>query len=226
MIILKQSTKKVSNEYHYILCILQIQPDSTSNQIQRRLYVTLAETFDNNSLIRLPLYFVCYGIKNALKNDLDMTIYDYNKPYEIVNETMKMHIPIDTNGFDILKTSHYLHGYEYACPVWHSSLKSSLHNDLEQIQRCATKIMLPSLSYNERLSELGLPTLHERRVELCRRFYKSVVRQHKFHDVLPSTVERPYSLRNPRTFSLVKCRTKRFQDSFIPYAVKSWDASP
>ena len=28
------------------------------------------------------------------------------------------------------------------------------------------------------------------------------------------------------TFSLVKCRTKRFQDSFIPYAVKSWDASP
>ena len=102
---------------------------------------------------------------------------------------------------------------EYACPVWHSSLTSSLHDDLEQIQRRATKIMLPSLSYNERLSELGLPTLHERRVELCRWFYKSVVRQHKFHDVLPSTVERPYSLRNPRTFSLVKCRTKRFQDN-------------
>ena len=115
---------------------------------------------------------------------------------------------------------------EYACPLWHSSLTSSLHDDLEQIQRRATKIMLPSLSYNERLSELGLPTLHERRVELCRRFYKSVVRQHKFHDVLPSTVERPYSLRNSRTFSLVKCRTKRFQDSLIPYAVKSWDASP
>ena len=40
-----------------------------------------------------------------------MSIYDYNKSYEIVSETMKMHIPIDMNGFDILKTSHYLHGY-------------------------------------------------------------------------------------------------------------------
>ena len=66
---------------------------------------------------------------------------------------------------------------EYACPVWHSTLTSLLRDDLEQIQRRATKIMLPSLSYNERLSELGLPTLHEKRVELCRRFYKSVVRQ-------------------------------------------------
>ena len=37
MIILKQST----NEYHYIRCILQMQPDGTSNQIQRRLYATL-----------------------------------------------------------------------------------------------------------------------------------------------------------------------------------------
>ena len=33
---------------------------------------------------------------------------------------------------------------EYASPVWHSSLTSSLHDDLEQIQRRATKIMLPS----------------------------------------------------------------------------------
>ena len=38
MIILKQSTKQVSNEYHYIRCILQ-----------RRLYATLTASYDNNS---------------------------------------------------------------------------------------------------------------------------------------------------------------------------------
>ena len=110
-IILKQSSKKVSNEYHYIRCILQMQPDGTSNQIQRRLYVTLTATYDNTSPKSLPLYFVCYSIKNALKNNVDMTIYDFDKSFETVTETMKMCIPIDMNGFDILKTSHYLHGY-------------------------------------------------------------------------------------------------------------------
>ena len=39
MIIAKQATTKVSNEYHYIRSILTLYPDGTSNQIQRKLYV-------------------------------------------------------------------------------------------------------------------------------------------------------------------------------------------
>ena len=88
-----------------------MQPDGTSNQIQRRLYATLTASYDNNSPQSLPLYLVCYGIKNALQNNVDMSIYDFDKSYEIVSETIKMHTPIDMNGFDILKTSHYLHCY-------------------------------------------------------------------------------------------------------------------
>ena len=38
-------------------------------------------------------------------------MYDFDKSFETVTETMKMNIPIDMNGFDILKTSHYLHSY-------------------------------------------------------------------------------------------------------------------
>ena len=110
MIILQRSTKKVSNEYHYIRCIIQMHPDSTSNQIQRRLYVTLAGSYDNNGPQSLPLYFVCYGIKNALQN-IVMSIYDFDKSYEVVSETMKMHIPIDMNAFDIFQSSDYLPGY-------------------------------------------------------------------------------------------------------------------
>ena len=53
--------------------------------------------------------FLIYGIKNEAKNDLDFSIYDYYKSYDIINETMQMHIPIDMNGNDILKTPH-LHG--------------------------------------------------------------------------------------------------------------------
>ena len=116
---------------------------------------------------------------------------------------------------------------EYACPVWHSSLPNVLSDDLERIQKRATRIMLPELSYKERLAELKLPTLYERRDELCRRFYKTIRRpEDKINDLLPPTNKPVYSLRNPRKTPLFKCRTKRFQNSFIPYAVSKWDASP
>ena len=116
---------------------------------------------------------------------------------------------------------------EYACPVWHSSLSNALFEELEQIQKGATKIMLPGLSHRERLAHLKLPTLQDRRDELCRRFYKTIMRpEDKINDVLPPTTESADSFRKARKFPLLKCRTKRFQISFIPYAVKKWDASP
>ena len=117
---------------------------------------------------------------------------------------------------------------EYACPVWHSSLSNALFDELQQIQKRATKIMLPGLSYRERLAHLKLPTLQERRDELFRRFYKTLMRpEDKTNDVLPPITESVCSFRNARQIPLLKCRTKRFLNnySFIPYAVKKWDSS-
>ena len=48
---------------------------------------------------------------------------------------------------------------EYACPLWHASLSSSLRDDAEGIQRRAIGIIYPYLSYSQRLQELNLPTL-------------------------------------------------------------------
>ena len=52
-------------------------------------------------------------IKSILNlHNLDQSIYDWEKAYEISSdEKFTMHMPIDMNGNDILKTSHYLHGY-------------------------------------------------------------------------------------------------------------------
>ena len=58
MIIAKQATTKVSNEYHYIRSILNLYPDGTSNQIQRRLYITIKSTYNNNSPIRQCILYV------------------------------------------------------------------------------------------------------------------------------------------------------------------------
>ena len=106
----KSITKKVNSDYKYFRSILNLSPDSTSPSIQRRLYVNVQCIFDNNSPNMLPIYVLIYGIKNETKNDLDFSIYDHENAYDIINETMQMHIPIDMNGNDILKTPHYLHG--------------------------------------------------------------------------------------------------------------------
>ena len=114
---------------------------------------------------------------------------------------------------------------EYTCAVWHSSLPLKLRDQLEQVQRRAVKIILPSFSYVEGLVELNIDTLFERREFLCRKFYKSVLKQeNRIHDLLPNPLKKSYSLRHPRTFPLIKCRTKRFKNSFIPYSIRCWDA--
>ena len=108
---------------------------------------------------------------------------------------------------------------EYACPVWHSSLSNALFDELEQIQKRATKIMLPGLFYREQLAHMKLPTLQESRDELCRRFYRTIMRL-KTNDVLPPITESVYSFRNARKIPVhIKCRTKRFQNEFCPLCI-------
>ena len=78
-------TVKVNSEYKYLRTILNLSPDGTSKQIQRRLYVNFKSNFDNKSPPDLPIYVLIYGIKGESLNDIDMSIYDYEKAFEIVN---------------------------------------------------------------------------------------------------------------------------------------------
>ena len=91
-------TIKVNSEYKYLRTILNLSPDSTSKQIQRRLYVNFKSNFDNSSPVLLPIFVLIYGIKDEAKNDLDFTIYDYEKAYEVANNKLQIHIPINMNN--------------------------------------------------------------------------------------------------------------------------------
>ena len=74
---------------------------------------------------------------------------------------------------------------EYACPVWRLSLTQKHRNQVEQVQSRATKIMLPDLSYSERITELELDTTsNDRREILTHRFYASVLdKSCQIHDL-------------------------------------------
>ena len=61
---------------------------------------------------------------------------------------------------------------EQSCVVWHSSLTQENSDDLERVQKCALRIILGNLykDYENGLKLIGLETLEQRRINLCRKF--------------------------------------------------------
>ena len=113
---------------------------------------------------------------------------------------------------------------EYACPVWHSSLTAQLKDQLEDTQRRALRIIYPQMSYNDSLKELSLPTLNERLELLCLKFYKNAAHpDSKLYNLLHEPTTKNYNLRKPRRLPLIKWRTNRFKNSFIPSSIGKWD---
>ena len=97
----RTTTVKTNTDYKYYRFIMNLSPDGSSSNIERRLYVTVQSTYDNRSPTLLPLYVLIYGIKGEAKNNLDFTIYDYEKAYEVVNDQFQMHVPVDMNNHKI-----------------------------------------------------------------------------------------------------------------------------
>ena len=52
----QKHTKKVNSDYKYFRSILNLSPDSTSQSIQRRLYINVQCNFDSDSPNLLPIY--------------------------------------------------------------------------------------------------------------------------------------------------------------------------
>ena len=114
---------------------------------------------------------------------------------------------------------------EYACQVWHFSIPQHLNHQIEQVQRRALRIALPHLSYSHGLEAMNIQTLNQRREEHCHKLYKKIFIQedNKLKNLIPVPKLHKYSLRTPRTFDLIKCRTERLKSSFIPKSTSKWD---
>ena len=106
---------------------------------------------------------------------------------------------------------------EHACPVFHRALPEYLSDELERIQRRASKIIHSDLSYSEALKVSGLQRLHERRESIRTRLYHEVTNNpcHKLHSLLPKRNDCKYSLRNKRTFVVPRCMTDHCKKCFF-----------
>ena len=65
---------------------------------------------------------------------------------------------------------------EYACPAWHTSLTVDCANQIESIQKRAVNIIYSNCNYRDVCARINLQTLFDRREELCRSFFKDMLK--------------------------------------------------
>ena len=106
---------------------------------------------------------------------------------------------------------------EYACPLWHNGLTVEQSNVLESIQKRALRIIFPQKSYQESV-QTGVNTLQHRRNMLCKSFFQKICSDGDKLNYLmnPGPTRRT---RHSKRYATLRCRTQRFKNSFIPYAL-------
>ena len=109
---------------------------------------------------------------------------------------------------------------EQSSIVWHSSLTKENCDNLERVQRSAIRLIMgrKNFNYKESLLKLNLTSLEERRTSLCLNFAKRATMNNRTKKMFPLRKEqRTNTRRFTEKFIVNKARTKRYQQSTIPF---------
>ena len=63
---------------------------------------------------------------------------------------------------------------EHACPVFYNALPAYLSAELQQLQKCAIRIISPLVSYSDSLHQANLETLSLRRQSITTKLFDSI----------------------------------------------------
>ncbi len=107
---------------------------------------------------------------------------------------------------------------EYCCVVFHDSLPGYLHLRLERVQIRCMSIIYPAATYENALEIASLSSLKQRREKLVAKLFTSSIKDqdHQLNCLLPNKKRSCYNFRKKNTFTLPKCRTDRYKNTFIP----------
>ena len=105
-------------------------------------------------------------------------------------------------------------------------LTQYLTDDIERVQIRAMRIIFLGLSYGDALVCSQLPTLKDRRNDICLRFFKSMEKSdHKLHHLFPNSRTSRYSLRKPRKYESVQTKTNRADGALVNWCLKHFSNS-
>ena len=107
---------------------------------------------------------------------------------------------------------------EYNSNIWFSSITQEESEDLERVQRCATRIILKHeyTTYEEALQKLKLQKLSERRVEQATSFAQKCTKHSRMKDMFPLNDKSNQNLRNIEKYEVKFARTARLFNTSIP----------
>ena len=106
---------------------------------------------------------------------------------------------------------------DYTAPVFHHALQAYLSQELERVQKRAMRIICPGIEYQQALALMSLPTVAEHHHNICTRTFESIMSDpnHKLRKLLLPPYKSNYNLRYARTFTLPRCKTNIFKNSFF-----------
>ena len=109
---------------------------------------------------------------------------------------------------------------ELAVPVWHSGLTRKQSIDIERIQKISFRLILGEKysTYQQASKLLSTETLEQRRTKLCLKFAKKNFQSDNC--LFIKNTNKTNTRQKPSVVSEYKCRTKRFQNSSLPYLAK------
>ena len=109
---------------------------------------------------------------------------------------------------------------EYAVPVWHSGLTNQQSKQIERVQKQALRIILDQsyISYDVACTILAIEPLYLRRTQLCINFAKKDLKREQSLFIKAPKNNATRSV--PKLVKEFRCRTKRFQNSSMPYLSK------
>ncbi len=84
-------------------------------------------------------------------------------------------------------------------------------------------IIKPNMKYTETLTLFKATILHEKRTQLCQRFFQCILNPtHKLHYLLGDAQNVSIEPRKPKIFPRPKAKTNRFKDSLVCCGLYNW----
>ena len=115
---------------------------------------------------------------------------------------------------------------ESSAVVWHSSITEGQRMEIERIQKVALRIIMKDdyTCYEDALVITALPTLNDRRNQLCKTFAVKCTKNPKTSDMFPLN-DITCNTRNPERYYVTHAKTNRLAKSAIPFMQKLLNTS-
>ena len=109
----------------------------------------------------------------------------------------------------------------YGSPAWYTLLSKQCKETLESVQRSATRIIFPDLSYDDRRCMLAVPVLNDFIFSLCQNHFDKIVADHTHPLFSRITMNNcKTSTRATTTFRPEKARTQKRAKSFFQFYMR------